>query len=158
MRKPGKKVIATDSLSTLIAASDKKDTKNPKTQIIRKLLEQEGGKITLLLWVPSQVEISRNKEVDYAAKESLDENLEKTEEYTPQDLVNWMTQQHEEQQQRKWEQTDSEMRNRKQQKTTRKKEKRHQRDDTKRQGSDQPITDRLFQSQNATQNSLPTIS
>jgi hypothetical protein len=48
MKEPGKKVIATDLLSTLIAASDKKNTKNPKTQTIRKLLEKEGDKLTLL--------------------------------------------------------------------------------------------------------------
>jgi hypothetical protein len=103
----------------LIAASDKKDTKNPKkTQTIRKLLEQEGAKITLL-WVPSHVEIPGNEEADDVAKESLDDNLEKTEKYPPQDLANWMAQQLEEQQQRKWEQTDSEMRNRKQHKTRR---------------------------------------
>jgi hypothetical protein len=40
-------------------------------QTIRKLLEQEEAKITLL-W---------NEEADNAAKESLDENLEKTEKY-----------------------------------------------------------------------------
>jgi hypothetical protein len=33
----GNKLIATDSLSTLIAAMDKRETKNPKTRIIRKL-------------------------------------------------------------------------------------------------------------------------
>jgi hypothetical protein len=38
---PGRKLIATDSLSILIAASDKKVTKNPKTRKIRKLLEEE---------------------------------------------------------------------------------------------------------------------
>jgi hypothetical protein len=48
MKEPGKKVTATDSLSTLVAASDKKSTKNPKTQAIRKLLEHEGDKLTLL--------------------------------------------------------------------------------------------------------------
>jgi hypothetical protein len=56
MRDPGNKLIATDSLSTLIAAMDKKETKNPKTRIKRKLLGQEGDKITLL-WVPSHVGI-----------------------------------------------------------------------------------------------------
>jgi hypothetical protein len=40
--------------------------------------------------------------VDNVAKESLDENLEKPEESPPpQDLANWITQQHEEQQQQK---------------------------------------------------------
>jgi hypothetical protein len=88
MKEAGKKVIATDSQSTLIAASDKKDTKNPKTRTIRKLLQQDNTTLG-------------NEEADNAAKESLDENLEKPEEYPPQDLANWMTQQHEEQQQQK---------------------------------------------------------
>jgi hypothetical protein len=52
MKDPGNKLIATDSLSTLIAAMNKKETEIPKTRIIRKLLRQEGDKITLL-WVPS---------------------------------------------------------------------------------------------------------
>jgi hypothetical protein len=42
MKEPGRKLIATHSLSTLVAASEKKDTKNPKTQTIRKLLGQDG--------------------------------------------------------------------------------------------------------------------
>jgi hypothetical protein len=36
--------------------------------------------------------------------------VDKTKEYLPQDLVNWITKQHEEQQQTQWEQTGSEMR------------------------------------------------
>jgi RNA polymerase-binding transcription factor DksA len=72
-------------LSTLIAASDNKQTRNPKTQTIKKMLEQEG--------------------------KNLNENIQKTEKYPPQDLANWMTQQ-----QRKRELTDSEIRNRKQRK------------------------------------------
>jgi ribonuclease HI len=99
MKEPWKKVIATDSLCTLIAASYKKDTNKPKTQTIRKQLEQQEAKITLL-WLPNHVRIQENKEVDNVAKESLDKNLEKTQEYPPQDLANWMTQEHEEQQQR----------------------------------------------------------
>jgi hypothetical protein len=86
MKEPGKKVIAKDSLSTLVAASDKKNTKNPKTPTIRKLLKQERAKLTLLR-VPSQVGIPENEEPDNAAKESLDENLDKTEEYLPYDLA-----------------------------------------------------------------------
>jgi hypothetical protein len=42
MGDPGIKVIATDSLRTLLAASDKKFTKNPKTRLIRKLLYQDS--------------------------------------------------------------------------------------------------------------------
>jgi hypothetical protein len=72
MGDPRRIVIATDSLSTLLAASDKKVTKNPKTRKIRKLLEQKGDKITLL-WVPSHAGIPGNEKVDSAAKEALDE-------------------------------------------------------------------------------------
>jgi hypothetical protein len=67
MKEPGEKVIATDSLNTLTAASDKKDTKNPKTQTIWKLLEQEVAKITLL-WVSSHVGIPGNKKSDNTRK------------------------------------------------------------------------------------------
>jgi hypothetical protein len=35
-----KRVIITDSLSTIIAVSDRKRSKNPKTQLIRKLIDQ----------------------------------------------------------------------------------------------------------------------
>jgi ribonuclease HI len=85
-----KKVIGTDSLSTLIAASDKKQTRNPKTQTIRKLIEQEGSKVTLI-WVLSHVGFPGNEEADYAAKNLSTKIYKKTEKYLPQDLVNWMT-------------------------------------------------------------------
>jgi ribonuclease HI len=49
----------------------------------------------MLFWVPSHVEIPRNKEADNAAREALDENLDKTEEYPPQGLGE--LEQHEEQ-------------------------------------------------------------
>jgi ribonuclease HI len=109
---PQRKVIATDSLSTLLAASDKKVTKNPKTRQIRKLLKQEGDKITLL-WVPSHVGIQGNEKADSVAKEALDEQLDRTKEYPPQDLTKWITGQLEENQQTHWEQNGSEMRNQK---------------------------------------------
>jgi hypothetical protein len=57
------------------------------------------------------VGIPGSEEADIAAKESLDEYLEKFEEYPLQDLPKLITKQ----QQRKSEQADSEMRNRKQQ-------------------------------------------
>jgi hypothetical protein len=49
-----KQVIITDSLSKIIAVSDRKRFKNPKTQLIRKLIDQASTNITLL-WVPNQV-------------------------------------------------------------------------------------------------------
>jgi ribonuclease HI len=96
IKEPGRKLIATDSLSTLVATSGKKDTKNPKTRTKRKLLRQERDKITLL-WIPSHVVIPGNEEADNAAREALNENLDRT--YPPQDLANWITEQHEDQQQ-----------------------------------------------------------
>jgi hypothetical protein len=43
-----KKVIITDSLSTIMAAESRTLTKNPKTQTIKKMLDQEGPRIALL--------------------------------------------------------------------------------------------------------------
>jgi archaellum biogenesis ATPase FlaH len=43
-----KQVIITDSLSTIIAVCDRKRSKNPKTQLIRKLIDQASTNITLL--------------------------------------------------------------------------------------------------------------
>jgi hypothetical protein len=41
-------VIITDSLSTIMAAESRTSTKNPKTKNIRKMLDHEGPRITLL--------------------------------------------------------------------------------------------------------------
>jgi archaellum biogenesis ATPase FlaH len=41
------KVIITDSLSTIMAAESRTPTKNPMTQTIRKMLDQEGPRIAL---------------------------------------------------------------------------------------------------------------
>jgi hypothetical protein len=46
-------VIIRDSLSTIMAAESHTSTKNPKTRTIRKMLDNEGPRITFL-WVPSQ--------------------------------------------------------------------------------------------------------
>jgi hypothetical protein len=46
-------VIITDSLSMIMAAENRTPTKNSKTQTIRKMLDHEGLRITLL-WVPPQ--------------------------------------------------------------------------------------------------------
>jgi hypothetical protein len=54
------KVITTDSLSMIMAAENRTPTKNPKTQTIRKKLDHEEPKITLL-WVPSHVGIPGNE-------------------------------------------------------------------------------------------------
>jgi hypothetical protein len=53
-------VIITDSLITIMAAETRTSTKNPKTQIIRMMLDHEGPRITLL-WVPSYVVIPGNE-------------------------------------------------------------------------------------------------
>jgi ribonuclease HI len=88
-KKEGPKVIITDSLSTVIAVSDKKRTENSKTQTIRKLMGQQGGRITLL-WVPGHVSITNNDNAGTAAKEALNELIQSTEKYPPQDLTKWI--------------------------------------------------------------------
>jgi hypothetical protein len=56
--------------------------------------------------------ISGNEKADNAAKESLDEEIQNTEKYPPQDLVKWITQQERKNNKKTWEQTNSEMKNR----------------------------------------------
>jgi hypothetical protein len=60
-------VKITDSLSTIMASESRTPTKNPKTKTIRKMLDHEGPRITLL-WVPSHQGIpgsDRNAERGY---------------------------------------------------------------------------------------------
>jgi ribonuclease HI len=84
------KVIITDSLSTIMAAENRTPTKNPKTQIIRKMLDHEGPKITIL-WVYSHVGVPGYEKADKAAKEVLDEDISTTKRYPPDDLKKWLT-------------------------------------------------------------------
>jgi ribonuclease HI len=60
----------------VMTAESRTPTKNPKTQTIRKMLDQEGPRITLL-WIPSHKGIPGNEKADQAAKEALDEDTER---------------------------------------------------------------------------------
>jgi hypothetical protein len=62
------------------------------------------------------VGIPGDEKADSAAREALDEYLDRTEEYLLQDLVNWITA---ENQQTHWEQNGSEIKNQKPQRTKR---------------------------------------
>jgi ribonuclease HI len=86
-RKPT--VIATDSLSTLLAAPGNRWIRNPKTRNIRKLIDDSRNQINLI-WVPSHAGISGNEAADQAAKDALTEEIGIQEPYPPQDLVKWM--------------------------------------------------------------------
>jgi ribonuclease HI len=77
-------VIITDPPSTIMAAESRTPTKNPKTQTIRKMLDQEGPKITLQ-WVPSHKGIPGNE------KAAKDEEISTTKRYPPHDLKKWLT-------------------------------------------------------------------
>jgi ribonuclease HI len=67
-------VIITDTVSTIMAAENRAPTKNAKTQTIRKMLDHEGLRITLL-WVASHVGRPVNEKTDQVAKEALDEDI-----------------------------------------------------------------------------------
>jgi hypothetical protein len=77
--------IQSDFPSTIMAAESRTPTKNPKTQTIRKMLDQEGPRITLPL-VPSHKGIPGNEKADQAAKKTLNEDIPTTERYPPDDL------------------------------------------------------------------------
>jgi hypothetical protein len=68
--------------------------------LIRKLIDQASTNITLL-WVPSDVGIPGSETADYAAKEALNEEIHHTETYLPQDLIKWIKEKHEQEQQEK---------------------------------------------------------
>jgi hypothetical protein len=71
--------------SAIMTAENCTPTKNLKTQTIRKMLDHEGPRITLLC-VPSHVRIPGNEKADQAAKETLDDDISTIERYPPDDL------------------------------------------------------------------------
>jgi ribonuclease HI len=59
-------ILATDSLSSLLATSGNRWTRNPKTRNIRRLLNKSRNHIKLI-WVPSHVGIGGNEAADHAS-------------------------------------------------------------------------------------------
>jgi hypothetical protein len=82
-------IIATDSLSTLLAASGNRWTRNPKTRNFGKSIDNSRNQ-RKLIWEPSYVAISVNEAVDQTAKDALTEEIGNQETYPPQDLIKWM--------------------------------------------------------------------
>jgi ribonuclease HI len=109
-RKPT--VIATDSLSSLLAASGNRWTRNPKTRDIRKLIDNSRNQINLK-WVPSHAGISGNEVADQAAKDALTEEIDNQEPYPPLDLIKWTKKEESRSRQVRWERGENEMKNRK---------------------------------------------
>jgi hypothetical protein len=87
-------VIITDSLSTIMAAESRTSTKNPKTKTIRKMLEQERPRITLL-WAPSHKGIPGNQR------------------YPPDDQKKWLTEEDFRKRDQRWKNRNNEMKERK---------------------------------------------
>jgi ribonuclease HI len=56
-------------------------------QSLRKLLEEERTKVTLL-WVPGHMGIPGNEIADVEAKAALEDDFLASEKYPPQDLIN----------------------------------------------------------------------
>jgi hypothetical protein len=67
-------------------------------------MDQQGGKITLL-WVAGHVGIIGNENADTAAKVALNQRIQSTKKYPPQDLTKWIERKHQE----KWNNTTTEM-------------------------------------------------
>jgi ribonuclease HI len=72
-------VIATDSLSTIMAAEGTRRTKNPKTR-----------RRVKLMWITSHSGITGNEKADEAVKNALEEDINDQELYPPQDLIKLM--------------------------------------------------------------------
>jgi hypothetical protein len=91
-----------------MAAETRTPTKNPKTQIIRMMLNHEGPRI-ILLWVPSHVRIPGNEKADQAVKEAPGKDISTTERYPPDDLKKWLTGENLKNRDQRWKNENNEM-------------------------------------------------
>jgi ribonuclease HI len=69
-----RRVIFTDSPSTMMAAFGYNHTKNPKTRNIRQLMDKRKGNVTMC-WVPEHSGITGNEEANEEAKRALEESI-----------------------------------------------------------------------------------
>jgi trehalose/maltose hydrolase-like predicted phosphorylase len=75
-------IIATDSHSSLLAASGNRGTRNQKTGNFRRLLDNSRNHIKLI-WVPSHIGIGGDEAADQAVKYALYEEIGNQEPYQP---------------------------------------------------------------------------
>jgi hypothetical protein len=94
-----------------MATESRTPTKNPKTQTMRKMLDQEGPKITLL-WAHSHKGIPGKEKADQAAKEALDKDIPATKRYPPDDLKKWLTEEDFKKRDQRWKNGNKEMKER----------------------------------------------
>jgi ribonuclease HI len=78
-------VVATDSLSTMMAVEGTRWTKILKTKRIKDRLNQEKQRVKLI-WIPSHSEIKGNEKADEGAKSVLEEDINDQELYSPQNV------------------------------------------------------------------------
>jgi hypothetical protein len=77
------------------------------------MLDNEGPRITLI-WVPSHKGIPGNDMADQAAKKALDKDISTNENYLPDDLKEWLTEEDFKKRDQRWKNGNNEIKERKQ--------------------------------------------
>jgi ribonuclease HI len=84
-----KKVILTDSLSSLMAQESLYSKGNSKTTELKNLLAEEGSSLRLM-WVPAHSGVTGNERADKAAREALDQSVEMRIKVVKSDYTKWV--------------------------------------------------------------------
>jgi len=102
-----KKLIVTDSLSTLNTVLENYPKNEPRTRLIANLMDNDEN--IKLLWVPAHRGISGNEEANKAAKESLGQAETENSKVSAYDLIKAVNRLFTSQRQNKWIESDNPM-------------------------------------------------